>query len=290
MIRGSAGNAQLPALPSDYRADHVPPSLKHEGDGDDVLDKSAPGMLAQRGQGGLYAGPTAMVAHFLSVKSASNETRDGDGGASRSGDETADAPDRLQYDDDILNLLPPLHIIDGLIDYYFEYCNWVYRHVHPPSFRASWTRFKSGLSADRLVLATLCVIMGVAVRYLPEGHALLASISVPQSHNTELGERFYEISRDALSRYRAECRTLSLELIECLLIRTHYLTLSKDKSEEIYSIQGELVSIGTAMGLHRDPDKWNMPRDIAERRRWAWWHIILLERLVQTAKRRWFLN
>ena len=34
------------------------------------------------------------------------------------------------------------------------------------------------------------------------------------------------------------------------------------------------------MGLHRDPDKWRMHREVAERRRWAWWHILLLERLV----------
>lgn len=85
---------------------------------------------------------------------------------------------------------------------------------------------------------------------------------------------------EALARYRAESRQLSLELVELLLIRTHYLTLSKNESEEIWSIRGELVSIGTAMGLHRDPDKWRMHREVAERRRWAWWHILLLERLV----------
>lgn len=66
-----------------------------------------------------------------------------------------------------------------------------------------------------------------------------------------------------------------------MLIRTHYLTLSKNESEEIWSIRGELVAIGTAMGLHRDPEKWKMSREIAERRRWAWWHIILLERFVR---------
>lgn len=66
--------------------------------------------------------------------------------------------------------------------------------------------------------------------------------------------------------------------MELLLVRTHYLTLSKDEAEEIWSIRGELVSIGTAMGLHRDPDKWKFPRDLAERRRWAWWHIVHLDR------------
>jgi hypothetical protein len=73
-----------------------------------------------------------------------------------------------------------------------------------------------------------------------------------------------------------------LELVELLLLRTHYLTLAKRDTEEIWSIKGELVTIGTAMGLHRDPGQFKISkdRDLAERRRWAWWHILLLERCV----------
>lgn len=153
----------------------------------------------------------------------------------------------------------------------------MYRHVHPQSFEQAWSKFKSGQSSDRLTLATACVIMALAIRYIPSRHALIASL--PSQHD-ELCARYYAIARDALGRYRQECRLLSLELVEHLLVRTHYLTLSKNEAEEIWAIRGELVSIGTAMGLHRDPDKWKMPRDLAERRRWAWWHIILLERLV----------
>lgn len=140
---------------------------------------------------------------------------------------------------------------------------------------AAWNKFKSGQSSDRLVLATLCVIMALAIRYIPERHPLLTSLPPVRE---QVCERYYEIARDALSRHRVESRSLSLELVELLLVRTHYLTLSKNNSEEIWAIRGELVNIGTAMGLHRDPDKWKMPRDLAERRRWAWWHIILLER------------
>lgn len=147
---------------------------------------------------------------------------------------------------------------------------------------AAWGKFKTGQSSDRLVLATLCVIMALAIRYVPSRHALLASL--PTAHD-EICERYYDIAREALHRYRVNSRALTLELVELLLIRTHYLTLSKNDAEEIWAIRGELVSIGTAMGLHRDPDKWNMPRDLAERRRWAWWHIILLERLVNVSLR-----
>ncbi|KAJ3566969.1 hypothetical protein NP233_g6672 [Leucocoprinus birnbaumii] len=56
--------------------------------------------------------------------------------------------------------------------------------------------------------------------------------------------------------------------------------MHKNDSEEIWTIRGELVTIAMAMGLHRDPSKWRKRFDqtMAERRRWAWWHIVLLER------------
>ncbi|THG93243.1 hypothetical protein EW145_g8424, partial [Phellinidium pouzarii] len=216
---------------------------------------------------------------------AATDARDGSDDPERSGGSGSlseasedDAPTDISrgFDDDLLAQLPAIHVIDGLVDYYQNFCNWMYRHVHPGAFGAAWARFKDCASADRLVLATLSVVMAVAVRYLPERHALLSAL--PNGTREEIGERFYQVACEALARYRAESRALSLELVELLLIRTHYLTLSKNESEEIWAIRGELVSIGTAMGLHRDPTRWRMPRELAERRRWAWWHIVLLER------------
>jgi hypothetical protein len=53
----------------------------------------------------------------------------------------------------------------------------------------------------------------------------------------------------------------------------------KNDSEELWHVKGELVNIATAMGLHRDPGK-EMPCEVAERRRWAWWNVIIIERYV----------
>jgi hypothetical protein len=172
-------------------------------------------------------------------------------------------------------MLPSLDVIDGLINYYFEYCNWIYRHVNQPTFHHNWERFKNGSSADRVILSIVCVIMAVAVHYLPAQHHLLENF---QDTHEDVGHKFYEISRTAIQRRLAETRTYTLDLVELMLIKCHYLTLSKTDSEEIWQVKGELVTIGTAMGLHRDPGKWRMHRDVAERRRWAWWHIVLLER------------
>lgn len=185
-----------------------------------------------------------------------------------------------EYDRDLLGMLPQIEVIDGLIVFYFEYCNWIYRHVNQATFTQQWERFKSGNSADRIVLATACGMMAVATFYLPAQHPLLESFH--ETHE-EIGLKCYEVSGTALQRRWAESRAYSLELVELHLIRGHYQNLTKNDSEEIWHIRGELVTIGMAMGLHRDPGKWRMHRDVAERRRWAWWHIVLMERYVVSA-------
>ncbi|TDL29801.1 hypothetical protein BD410DRAFT_780293 [Rickenella mellea] len=267
------------AVPTSRAGSPPPPIAKQEPESDTIPDTSNPPGMLQRPAGGFYIGPTSAKSHFLNFSDKS-DSRDSDDAQDRnsSDDQRSDfSQSDMQrgYDDDLLAHLPALHIIDGLVDYYFEYCNWIYRHVNHQAFSTAWGRFKAGTSNDRLTLATVCVIMAVAIRYLPERHGLLASL--PHTHE-ELSDRYYSLGREAQTRHQAESRIQTLDLIELMLIRTHYLTFSKNESEEIWTIRGQLVSDGTAMGLHRDPEKWHMPRDLAERRRWAWWHIILLER------------
>lgn len=271
-------------------------TLKKELVEPDVSEKgsSAPGMLTTQVQGGMYAGPTGAAVHLLIVSYISgicasifplisilqNDNRVSEESESRqqSQDRTEESPMSSEYDRDLLTMLPPVDIIDGLIAYYFDYCNWIYRHVNRPSFMHLWERYKNGSSADRITLATACVIMAVATHYLEPGSTFLEGQLEPVK---ERSSKFYEIALMALSRWQEESKTYTMELIELLLIRTHYLNMSKTDSEDVWSLRGELASIAIAMGLHRDPGKWRMHRDIAERRRWAWWHIILLERYEQ---------
>ena len=185
-----------------------------------------------------------------------------------------------EYDRDLLALLPSLETIDGLISYYFEYCNWIYRHINQTTFLYQWEKYKTGTKADRIVLSTACAMMAIATHYLPSRHHLTEKF---QESHEEMGAKFFEVSGTSLQRRNLETRSYTLELVELLLVRAHFQTLSKADSEEIWQGRGELVTIGTAMGLHRDPGKWKMHRDVAERRRWAWWHIILLERQASRA-------
>ncbi|KAI0043687.1 hypothetical protein FA95DRAFT_1563059 [Auriscalpium vulgare] len=239
----------------------------------DMLDEDAPGPGAhgRSDHGGFYAGPTSAVSHLSSAQEPEG-TPDSETVVN---EPPWDTRPGYEDDNDLLHDLPHASIVDGLVEFYFEYCTWVYRHVNQRSFTAAWARYKSGAGADRIVLATVCMVMAIALHYLPADHELLRGL---QPDIEELGTRFYNIMRVALQRRQAESRTYSLELVELLLVRCHYLTLSKIDSEEIWSVKGELMMVATAMGLHRDPGKRKMSLEVAERRRWAWWHVILLER------------
>ncbi|KAJ7672858.1 fungal-specific transcription factor domain-containing protein [Mycena rosella] len=252
---------------------------KKEAVDPDISEKmhppTAPGMLGH-GQGGLYAGPTSAATHLLLSHPDSRGSDDSDSRQASQDRSSDDLTSMSQeYDRDLLAILPSIDIIDGLIAYYFEYCNWIYRHVNPVSFMHHWERYKNGSSPDRTILAIACAIMASATYYVPAQHRLLDGF--PETHE-ELGLKYFDVSTTALHRRQADTKTYNLDLIELLLIRCHYLTTSKRDSEEIWHAKGEIVTIGTAMGLHRDPGKWKMHRDVAERRRWAWWHIVLLER------------
>ncbi|KAF8494457.1 hypothetical protein F5888DRAFT_660765 [Russula emetica] len=243
------------------------PRLKEDPSNSDMSEPEAPGTRGLSSLGGLYAGPTSTFSLLTPG------VRDGEDDVNTP-ERTPDILPAYDSDYDLCKELPPASVIDGLVDYYFEYCNWVYRFVNHRAFMAAWARYKSGARADRTVLATVCMIMAVALHYLPIDHELRRALP---PDNEEIGKHLYSIMRLALQRKQTESRAYTLELVELHLIRTHELMVLKTNSEELWRIKGELVNIATAMGLHRDPGK-EMPFEVAERRRWAWWNIIIIER------------
>ncbi|KAE9390335.1 hypothetical protein BT96DRAFT_350903 [Gymnopus androsaceus JB14] len=55
---------------------------------------------------------------------------------------------------DLLGLLPTVEVINGLIVCYFEYCNWIYRHVNQTASSRNWEHLKkNGVNSDHIILA-----------------------------------------------------------------------------------------------------------------------------------------
>ncbi|KAA1475376.1 hypothetical protein DENSPDRAFT_422809 [Dentipellis sp. KUC8613] len=184
---------------------------------------------------------------------------------------------RLQYekDKDLTSQLPSLSVVEFLVDYYFENCNWVHYGIHRQSFGEAWVKYKTGQHPCRLVLATVSIIMAAVLCYLPAGHELQERL--PGNWAT-LTEQYYKITLTALERHSMDRDVYTLELVELLLLKCQYLAVTKPGGEEAWRVRGDLISIATAMGLHRDPAHSEMPLLLAERRRWAWWNIVVVER------------
>lgn len=169
--------------------------------------------------------------------------------------------------------------MDRLFRYYFEFCNWVYRHINEPWFMHAWQRYQYDRYHDACFFPTVCVILAVAVHYLPDNDSIFLKYSC---RHEELGEKFYAVMKRLLRDIEEETigAKTPVEFIELQLLRCHFLTLGKAKTDEVWAVTGEVRTQAVAMGLHRDPGRWNVPVHVAERRRWAWWHIVLLERYV----------
>lgn len=227
-----------------------------------------PGMLAPQDRGGIFLGMTSINSHLLSGGFGAKSDEDGS-------PPTDLLPEQIEYDPDLIDKLPHPTVAEALFDHYFRHCTWVYRHVNEAAFRHGWQLFVSNTAYSRLTLATAYVIMAVALQYLPSTHPLMDNFPASREGTAQA---FYTNAKRALARYIEDSRVFTLDLIELMLVRTHYLTFIKTETEEIWHVTGELVTMGKAMGLHRDPAKWTMSRELAERRRWAWWHTILLER------------
>jgi hypothetical protein len=267
-VASSYHKMPAPASPKAARRATDSPATKREEYVHPLLEPTstnAPGMLARKDQGGFFGG-TALQTHLFNNSDSKSEE-----------EITMDdpLPEPIAYDTDLLGKLPPSNITEALLTHYFTYCTWQYRHVNEPAFRTGWNRFANGNSSNRLVLATALVIMALALQYLPPQHPILEAFP---SSREGTAQQLYATAKIALRRHMEESRVYTLELVELMLVRTHYLAFIKTEPEEMWHVTGELVTMGKAMGLHRDPDKWSMPQDVAERRRWAWWHIILLER------------
>jgi hypothetical protein len=94
--------------------------------------------------------------------------------------------------------------------------------------------------------------------------------------NKDAGKALYDLAMDAESRYKG--KDYSLEHLEFTVVRAHYLVQAAHDGEVTWALRGELISTAMSMGLHRDPSQWAMLPEIAERRRWLWWHVLSFER------------
>ncbi|KAJ1308597.1 hypothetical protein OPQ81_004295 [Rhizoctonia solani] len=230
---------------------------------------------------GMYVGPTSAASPLLSFRHLLQPNGVFEGGTvptETSPDESGAASCSLdvQQNLDLLAKLPDVPIVDGLLRHYFENCTWLNKYLNEPSLQTSWTRFKASTCTDQLTVSILFVVLAISLLYLPKGHPLATQLG---GNVNILSEEYFQNCTIALERHRATGpKVPTMELVELHLLRAGYLSISKVDCEEIWTIKGEVMSIALSLGLHRDPGKWKLSKEQIERRRWAWWNVLQLER------------
>ncbi|CAE6455748.1 unnamed protein product [Rhizoctonia solani] len=230
---------------------------------------------------GMYVGPTSAASPLLSFRHMLQPNGVFEGGTvptETSPDESGAASCSLdvQQNLDLLAKLPDVSIVDSLLRHYFENCTWLNKHLNEPSLQTSWTRFKVSTCTDQLTVSILFAVLAISLLYLPKGHPLITQLG---GNVNMLSEEYFQNCSVALDRHRATGpKVPTMELVELHLLRASYLSISKVDCEEIWTIKGEVMSIALSLGLHRDPGKWKLSKEQIERRRWAWWNVVQLER------------
>ncbi|KZT55333.1 hypothetical protein CALCODRAFT_556496 [Calocera cornea HHB12733] len=254
----------------DLDGEAIPPSTN----GSSSVPVVSAEIMPDPDKGGLYTGPTSASALF-NFRNAHKRDMEHEMAVEEQGAAcTLDPMSNL----DLLSTLPDVNVADRLITFFFENCTWVHAYIHPASFLPSWERFKSSTCTDHILLATIFIVLALAVLHIPPNDPVLAQLG-PGQTPAQIASNYYASSGNALNRHRQGTENSpSLELIEYLLLRTQYLVICKDDGEEVWHIRGEVLSYATALGLHRDPGRWRLNADTVERRRWAWWNTVALGR------------
>ncbi|VDC03173.1 unnamed protein product [Peniophora sp. CBMAI 1063] len=289
-ISSSSGISLTPVEPP-YASDAPKSALSAEVDPEYIAESTNGRVLGKpfgrsgaEGEG-LYAGATSFLAQLKFGMDAPNTLIPAQ--VQQPSDYDAARDQRLEA------ALPKRDIMDGLIDFYFERCTWIFKHVDRVSFVSRWESYKGGTVTDHMVLAGAAIICCIAIYYLPPTHPLALQ---PKLHDPEqplpgdvhdnsvriecadaLAMGWYKAFFEAREPRERRRRISTLDEVEVHLARTHFLAMSKIDTEEMWALRGTLVSAALAMGLHRDPGE-GVPLAVAERRRWLWWHIVLLER------------
>ncbi|KAF8335413.1 uncharacterized protein EI90DRAFT_3048299 [Cantharellus anzutake] len=223
-------------------------------------------------EGGLYLGPTAPCSAVLTLRS--DET----GSPVQSETLAASAIRALRSphaNADIRSEIPTDFVYTtSLITFFFTRTS-----PCPPidhnAFSEAWARARGSDYTDHLVMATLFLMLAVAVYYLPPRDPLLARLPAPPN---VVANRWYNASLIAANRYKKFKNPPDLDWIEMLLLKAQFLSISGADHEEIWGVKCEIGSAALAMALHRDPGAWKMDLEEIQRRRWVWWNYVVLER------------
>lgn len=222
---------------------------------------------------GSYVGPTFAATPLLNyIQSDGDENEPDEVGV--------EGPARAQgvVSVDLLSELPAKPTLQALVEMYLTSGRWNYMYLDEDILQRKLDAYVMRGEIDDATLALFFAVISVALYYCPWPHNILHAFPEPAMAT---GDRFHKLCMTMIERmHESITQHPTLEHVELHLLVGHYLSSSKlgDSAEELWSLTNRLNGLTTALGLHRDPERWNLPSDVILRRRWAWWNTLSFER------------
>ncbi|KAL2015135.1 hypothetical protein VTK56DRAFT_6214 [Thermocarpiscus australiensis] len=183
---------------------------------------------------------------------------------------------------DLLSMLPPLSYCDELKDIYFEAFATLFHVLHDPTFDAEYTHFREDAVRTPLSwLALLYAVLSVAVTAVPEDSVLLWDLGRQQTASENMGlltSRYRTWAMKCLEADHYLWRH-NLHTIQALVILIYGINHTHGQS---WALLGTARNIAFALGLHIDPDAFNLSLVVAEQRRRCWAGLNMLYTIQNT--------
>ncbi|PCH41032.1 hypothetical protein WOLCODRAFT_137143 [Wolfiporia cocos MD-104 SS10] len=177
---------------------------------------------------------------------------------------------------ELVNQIPPRHLSNGLVDYYFSAINWTRYPISERDFRASYAAICAEgtmLSPSNVrFLPLLFVVLAIAMRLAPE------HIGGDERTRKHASSRYYWSSRRALiitAAIQPDC----FEMVLTRMLSARFLILDRRMTES-WNQLGAAVRTAQALGLHRDGATMGMDHAQVEKRRRIWSHLYHADRSI----------
>ncbi|KAK7892773.1 hypothetical protein LTR67_007010 [Exophiala xenobiotica] len=171
------------------------------------------------------------------------------------------------------SILPPKQLADSLIDAYFLHVHRLYPFVHEPSFRSKYDHMWVQASNEHVEpeprwMGLLNIVFA---------HGCEFCDSLPQEGSPAVASEFLNRTRKIV--YAHVFREGSLELIQALLLMSHYLQGTMELNE-CWSLVGLMIRTSVSLGFHMNPPESVHSVVEQEMRKRVWWGCYIIDRTL----------
>ncbi|KAI0886892.1 fungal-specific transcription factor domain-containing protein [Annulohypoxylon maeteangense] len=168
----------------------------------------------------------------------------------------------------LLSCLPPRDEAWSLAESYYRYCAWHHDVAPRPSFEKTFDRIYK--HAEKYPSSSPINPQEIALVYIIMALGTVFNIEMPNYDSS--AEDWLHLSERALVKgdFLSNNMVAGLQTLH-LMAHLHLILDKGRRGDNAWPLWGLVMRLIQAMGMHRDGDRWNLSRDVAEERRKVFW-------------------